>query len=177
MPNWTNNTIVFESEEDCKKVWEAMSLETFATKLLPDGNYAKFKTKRFTYNSVVPSPKIKEECPKEYLINENSHVQILEDRPWFDWYKWNIDNWGVKWDACDPYQDHCCIYFDSPWSKPDDKVFQAIADKFGVSFYTEHNNEDGGWEEYDYHYSPHQPMYSETCQWQIDENTDCCEEE
>ena len=61
--------------------------------------------------------------------------------------------------------------------KPDDKVFQAIADKFGVSFYTQHNNEDGGWEERDYHYSPHQPMYSETCQWQIDENTDCCEEE
>lgn len=177
MPNWTNNTIVFESEEDCKKVWEAMNLETFATKAFPDGNYAKFKTKRFTYEAVIPSPKIKEECPKEYLINENSHVQILEDKPWFDWYRWNSSNWGVKWDACNSYQDDCCIYFDSPWSKPFDKVFQAIADKFGVSFYTQHSNEDGGWEEWDYHYSPHQPMYSETCQWQIDENTDCCEEE
>lgn len=167
MPNWTNNTIVFESEEDCKKVWEAMCLEALDTKVLPDGNYIKFKIKRFTYEAVIPSPKTKEECSEEYLIN---NYQSLEDRPWFDWYRWNNNNWGVKWDACNSYQDNCCIYFDSPWSKPFDKVFQAIADKFNVSFFTEHNNEDGGWEEYEYHYSPHQPMYSEISQWQIDEN-------
>lgn len=170
MPNWTNNTITFKSEEDCKKVWEAMCLETFAKKALPDGNYAKYKTKRFTYEAVIPSPKTKKECPKEYLMNEESYSQALEDRPWFDWYRWNSSNWGVKWDACDAYQDYCCIYFDSPWSKPYNEVFQAIADKFNVSFYTEHINEGSGWEEYKYHYSPHQPMYSEISQWQIDEN-------
>ena len=79
MPNWTNNTIVFESEEDCKKVWEAMCLEALDTKVLPDGNYAKFKIKRFTYDAVIPSPKTKEEC-NEILEKARTLIQTQVDK-------------------------------------------------------------------------------------------------
>ena len=128
--------------------------------------------KRFTYETVMPSPKTKEECPEEYIIKADMHIEKLSDRPWFDWYAWNNDNWGVKWDACDARLDEKCIKFYSPWGAPNNDVFQAIADKFDTTFFTEHWYEDGGWDVYEYHYSPKQDMVQIYSEQLNDSNTE-----
>ena len=40
-----------------------------------------------------------------------------------DWYIWSLDNWGTKWDACEPHihesEPQCfSVGFDSAWSPP-----------------------------------------------------------
>ena len=40
-----------------------------------------------------------------------------------DWYNWSLENWGTKWDACEPYinesETQCfSVGFDSAWSPP-----------------------------------------------------------
>ena len=129
---------------------------------------------RFSYETILLSPKTIEECPQQYIINDETSICVDGDRPWFNWYNWNCDNWGVKWDACSPYIEENSIGFDSPWTKPSQEIFQGIADKFEVEFTLEVYNEDGGWEECDYIFSPHKEMEMEmemeTSQWQIDEN-------
>lgn len=40
-----------------------------------------------------------------------------------DWYNWSLNNWGTKWDACEPYIDESepqffSVSFESAWSPP-----------------------------------------------------------
>lgn len=56
-----------------------------------------------TFDKIIPRPKTAEECPKEYLLNENSHIEIDKDYPFLDWLEWQIANWNTKWDAYDQY--------------------------------------------------------------------------
>jgi hypothetical protein len=30
-------------------------------------------------------------------------VEIMHDRPWFNWYTWRLEYWGTKWGAYDGY--------------------------------------------------------------------------
>jgi hypothetical protein len=49
------------------------------------------------------------------------------------WYEWHIQNWGTKWDACEPamtHEKHETIYtFDTAWSPPE-KVIIALSKRF-----------------------------------------------
>ena len=150
----------FESQDEAQRIFELMSVEE---KIRAEDSNETITKRRFTYETVMPSPKTKEECPEEYIIKADSHREKLYDRPWFDWYAWNNVNWGVKWDACDATLMEKSIVFYSPWGAPNNDVFQAIADKFDTTFFTNHYYEDGGWNVYDYHYSPREdmvPVYS-----------------
>ena len=51
----------------------------------------------FSFEMVIPSPKTEAECPSRY--KQPSHCVEQPARPWFNWYDWNVDHWGVKWDA------------------------------------------------------------------------------
>lgn len=133
MPNWTGNVLTFENAKDAMKVWKSMRIREM------DG------TEHFSFGAIIPSPKTKEECPKEFIVTDPSSVHIVLDdyRPWFNWYDWQQNYWGVKWDACEAgYDGNVEIYFDSPWCKPKDEIFQGIADKFHVSFSSYHTYED-----------------------------------
>ena len=62
------------------------------------------------------------------------------------WYNWCIDNWGTKWDACEPYVDDDFISFQTAWSVPDPifEAFAYICDKHNVTFEGEYADEDRG---------------------------------
>ena len=51
----------------------------------------------FSFEMVIPSPKTEAECPSRY--KQPSHCVEQPACPWFNWYDWNVDHWGVKWDA------------------------------------------------------------------------------
>jgi len=131
MPNWVYNTLEFNSVKDLEKVWKGMRFE------FPDGDIS------FSYESIIPSPRTRQECPKGFFVDYDRYIETLDERPWFDWYKWRNFYWGVKWDASEVDTDFATyISFNSPWGRPSDGIFQGIADKFGVNFISRHTYEE-----------------------------------
>lgn len=110
MPNWSFNTV------RCKEARKKFGCEG---KECIDFNY------------IIPEPQTKEECPIEYQVDKegrcltdgsDASIQIFEDRPWFNWFKWRCDNWGTKWNGGDLVSDDSdsddCIRFDTAWAPP-----------------------------------------------------------
>lgn len=160
MPNWTTNRLEFSSAENAIKVWEGMQIV--------DADGAQ---KRLSFETVIPSPQTKEACLEHYLMNETSQLIAEKNRPWFNWQIWNCENWGVKWDASDAFFDENILYFNTPWNPPFDSLFQKIADSFDVQFTLAVENEDGGWQENDYIFSPGKEMITKPSEWQKKANT------
>ena len=74
------------------------------------------------FDKIIPEPRFESECPDEYKVNKESRVELLKDRPWFDWYKWHINHWGTKWDAYDCYtkigKSYIQFVFSTAWAAP-----------------------------------------------------------
>lgn len=114
MPNWTYNTINVRASNK-------QALTKFIKKyFVKDEN----NELRFDFNKVIPQPKTKEECPKEYICDcEEEHIEDTRGGNWFNWYKWNNQNWGTKWNACDTRIDYqndneLEFSFDTAWCCP-----------------------------------------------------------
>jgi hypothetical protein len=58
---------------------------------------------------------------KEIIQN----IKAFEQTGYHDWYSWNLDNWGVKWDASNCKSKELSDFntiifeFDSPWGTPE----------------------------------------------------------
>ena len=74
-----------------------------------------------------PAPVIKEIT--EILNQDNPELlNWMVPQPNFendqDWYQWNVNNWGTKWDICDVYidndaeEDSITFSFSSAWAPP-----------------------------------------------------------
>ena len=117
MPNWTT---VFISMEGIEKESELFYKNE-------DGELC------FDFNSLIPEPKTYE----EYVAGggdkldtpEEAHCQIDEDRPWFNWYDWHIENWGTKWNACHCEVCYDCVHFETAWSYPE-PIIKALSEKY-----------------------------------------------
>ena len=74
------------------------------------------------FNKIIPEPEDESECPDEYKVNKESHVELLKDKPWFNWYKWHINHWGTKWGAYDCYtkigKTYILFVFNTAWTVP-----------------------------------------------------------
>lgn len=72
------------------------------------------------FNKIIPEPQTIEECPRDCIRTEMSHVEADEDRPWFDWYRWRINHWDTKWGAYDGYtkrgKSYLAFVFSTAWS-------------------------------------------------------------
>ena len=69
MPNYCNNglRIKFNKKEN---------LEEFLAKHFKEGEYGK----EFDFDTIIPEPRTKDGVEPKYLVNENSHVQLVEGR-------------------------------------------------------------------------------------------------
>lgn len=114
MPNWTTNALrVYGNTKD---------IAAFLNAHIVDND--------LDFNTILPEPQTIDECPEDCIVNSNSHIEILEDKPWFDWYKFHWKVWGVKWNASNTYialpnEDNlnhmdCDLYiqFNTPWNPP-----------------------------------------------------------
>lgn len=74
------------------------------------------------FDKIIPEPKDESECPDEYKVNKESRVELLKDKPWFDWYKWRCAYWGTKWGAYDCYtkigKSYIQFVFSTAWASP-----------------------------------------------------------
>lgn len=131
MPNWVYNTI---------SMLGIGSLDLYT--LDEDGK------KHFDFEKIIPSPKTE----KEYLASggdkyRDPRVRFIlteSERPWFNWYDWNCDHWGTKWNACEScvYGDE--VHFDTAGGAPE-PIFEALSKKYPeVEMETSSTFEDGG---------------------------------
>ena len=98
MPNYVKSVIKISK---IKPEEIEMVLDMIATTIddpeFPDKQYM------IDFDKIIPEPRDESECPDEYKVNKGSRVELLKDKPWFNWYKWHIDHWGTKWSAYDCY--------------------------------------------------------------------------
>ena len=113
MPNWVYNSINIDGE----KAGEVLDIITKAHPLRPDGG--------LTFLNLIEPP---EQHWPDYDTPSVSVGSEHSKNP-YNWYDWNINNWGTKWDACDVTweqgSDHFHIRFDTAWSPPD-PIIKAI---------------------------------------------------
>lgn len=52
------------------------------------------------FNKIIPEPEQESDCDKSYILNKDAtNIEIIDDKPWFDWYTWRMAHWGTKWNA------------------------------------------------------------------------------
>lgn len=102
-------------------------------------DHMKTEDSEFDFNKIVPQP--------EYLFQGNLSLQvenIVGKR--FDWYSWNIENWGTKWNAynIERTADNE-IMFDTAWNGVP-RLMVLLMSMFDVADYEyEYSDEDFGY--------------------------------
>lgn len=118
MPNHVKTIVKFKnlkSKEDIEFILNMIaSPMTTPTDPIEKADY------RIDFDKIIPEPKTKEDCPEEFIRTASSHIQEQEGKPWFDWYKWHLTNWGTKWGAYDCYtiigKSYVKFVFSTAWS-------------------------------------------------------------
>ena len=104
------------------------------------------------FSILIPEPERECDCPKEFIYNEDNHIQQLERKPWFNWYDWNIHNWGVKWNACDSELEHCEDYdivsFSTAWGPPEQWIIKLESLGLPFIYYWEEEQGFGAYESF-----------------------------
>ena len=120
------------------------------------------------------------------------NIKAFEQTGYHDWYSWNVDNWGVKWEAKDckakELSDFNTIIFsfDTAWNTPE-RFVREISKKYPTSVF---EMVSGSIEE-DYHYefTCEDGKFEQTCsyesfkeavedgKWGGEENWECLFEE
>jgi hypothetical protein len=143
MPNWVMNelTCVFQSEEEYNAFKEKAKTEALYNSFFPmpsilegtssphlaPGDYInevnKHKNTNFLTLEEVAT------CDDEWVVHRAKeiiqNIKAFEQTGYHDWYSWNLDNWGVKWDASNCKSKELSDFntiifeFDSPWGTPE----------------------------------------------------------
>lgn len=115
MPNYVRTEIDFIG--DPKDVMEVI-------------NFVTNENMDFDFRKIIPYPKYWE-CPEKYLVSptditkdeyglhSKKHSLCLDKEiPYLDWYSWQMDNWGTKWNACETafFNDGSGVAFETAWS-------------------------------------------------------------
>ncbi len=103
MPNHVMNRITFECDDKEK-------LNKFLDSIMTKDE--------LDFCKIIPQPEKREDCPNEYIVTPNSHIMPDENKPWFDWYKWQVDNWGTKWNSYSNKREDNILEFETAWSPP-----------------------------------------------------------
>lgn len=127
MPNHVRNVLTFKRLKTKDKQF---ILDNF-TKEMEDDIYPLNRV--FDFDKIIPEPRSESECPKDCLVNKDSHVKMYDDRPWFDWYTWHNKYWDTKWNAYDSYvkigRSTITFVFSTAWNAPY-KVYEQLHKKY-----------------------------------------------
>jgi hypothetical protein len=143
MPNWVMNelTCIFQTQEEYiafknKANTEGLYnsffpmpevLEGTSSPHLAPGDFINGVNKRKNTNFItleeVASCDDEWDAHRAKEIAQN--IKAFEQTGYHDWYSWNLDNWGVKWDASNCKSKELSDFntiifeFDSPWGTPE----------------------------------------------------------
>jgi hypothetical protein len=182
MPNWVMNelTCIFQTPEEYNAFKEKANTESLYNSFFPmpsvlegtssphlaPGNYIDGVNKRKNTNFLTLEEIAT--CDDEWDAHRAKeiiqNIKAFEQTGYHDWYTWNLDNWGVKWDAskCTSKElpDFFTIVFsfDSPWGTPEHFVrelsklypnatFEMVSGSIENDTHYEFTCEDGKYEE------------------------------
>ena len=173
-------TCIFQTQEEYNVFKEKINLEGLFNSFIPmpeilDGTQSpNINVEKFIleYNQETNSTSmglteiINSNHPRFSDLAKNAlkNQQAFIETGYHDWYSWNIDNWGVKWDASalkvkDLSDFNTVIYsFDSPWDTPEhfvielsklypDACFEMVSGSIENDTHYEFTCEDGKFEE------------------------------
>jgi len=180
MPNWVMNELscIFQTQEEYNVFKEKINLEGLFNSFIPmpeilDGTQSpniNVENLILEYNKETNSTSmglteiIISNHPRYSDLAKNAlkNQQAFIETGYHDWYSWNLDNWGVKWDAVRPTVKFdlltITLCFDSPWGCPEHFVrelsklypnatFEMVSGSIENDCHYEFTCEDGKFEE------------------------------
>jgi len=142
MPNWVSNQINISGTPE--------AIEAFVQKAGAEHEAPKGYSREddvFKFWNFIPVPK---ELFDEYYPNGEGRLSMDDQkRNPNNWYDWNINNWGTKWEACrsDVYRDNpgeVAFTFDTAWAPPE-PVFAAMVSQHPELRFKIRSVEEQGW--------------------------------
>jgi len=125
MPNWCNNTLIIEGDQEVINKLIEQAQEPHPQKfgwLDEDKKYqteVRTESSRFSFFNFVRPPQESIDSGEYFEArgwDGEKETGFTEN----NWYDWNIKNWGTKWDACevmiDVFEEDTIIHFDTAWS-------------------------------------------------------------
>lgn len=182
MPNWVMNelTCIFQTPEEYNAFKEKANTESLYNSFFPmpsvlegtssphlaPGDYIDGVNKRKNTNFLTLEEVAT--CDDEWDAHRAKeiiqNIKAFEQTGYHDWYTWNLDNWGVKWEASKctlkelPDFFTIVFSFDSPWGTPEHFVrelsklypnatFEMVSGSIENDTHYEFTCEDGKYEE------------------------------
>lgn len=148
MPNWVNNILtVSGNKEDLDKFVEqvgASYTRSYARIIHEEGTF-RTETHEATWEGDFSFWNITK--PSDDILDEY-HTVADGKAPANNWYPWNIDNWGTKWDADVSYLEReedgsWRVHFATAWSPPYPVIAAAAEQYPTLHFFLEWEEEQG----------------------------------
>jgi hypothetical protein len=148
MPNWVMNelTCIFQTKEELDAFKNKANTEGLYNSFIPmptvlDGTrcphlepnafIAQINNSRGTKFLTLEGIKLAgEKWDAEIATQLIQNLKAFEETGYHEWYAWNLDNWGVKWDAHDCKSKELTDFntiifnFNSPWGTPEHFVIK-----------------------------------------------------
>ena len=169
MPNWCWNHLEVSGDE--------IQLREFVEKSTINIE----ENDDFSFNGTYP-------MPKTLRITAGTHLSFIEKIKKYinirlygydNWYNWSIDNWGTKWDACEPHIDHndidyFAVSFESAWAPPINWIDHIMKDFPDLCFTLEYEEPGMG---FGGRLSAQYEVMWDDLHWDLDQASECCEGE
>ena len=180
MPNSVMNelTCIFQTQEEYNVFKEKVNLEGLFNSFIPmpevlDGTLSPHiapgdfingvnKRKNTNFLTLEEVASCDDEWDSHRAKEIAKNIKAFEETGYHDWYSWNLNNWGVKWDAVRPTAKYDLLTitfsFDSPWGCPEQFVrelsklypnatFEMVSGSIENDTHYEFTCEDGKFEE------------------------------
>lgn len=141
MPNWVFNTVTIKGNN--KTITEMKEKLNTSYETLYDDVFNEGQQKIVQHNEPIFAfwNIVKPDDMQAYAKQpNNTHL---------DWYNWNCEHWGTKWDASEPrieeeVTNKIVYYFETAWAPPD-PVIRLLSEQHPNSKITLEYEEESGW--------------------------------
>jgi hypothetical protein len=153
MPNWVYNAMTITGPKE-----DLDSIESLFAKTIKTTEYNK-ETKKdeevmedviFTYSAIISHSDMGVSDEEYYATNGFVDGKTV-GKTSGNWYYWNVNHWGVKWDAVRPDRDRLDANtlrysFESPWGPPRSDLWESLSESYGHRILIDYSyEEEQGW--------------------------------
>lgn len=133
MPNWVYNTITISGEAEAIARFKEQAGKPYPSGWNEAEGKPDYEQQPISFWNFIAPPAEAVESGEYFGTHGWENGEQKGDTP-TNWYNFNTDKWGTKWDACEAElteesKTHLGYRFDTAWSPPD-PVFEAMVNQF-----------------------------------------------